>query len=56
MQKNAKLRSEAVQSQVRAQTDGMARAQMSVDAARQQTDMANDRAMRAENSAAASRE
>jgi hypothetical protein len=54
MQKNAKLRSEAVQSQVRAQTDGMARAQMSVDAARQQTDMANDRAMRAENSAAAS--
>lgn len=54
MQKNAKLHSEAVQSQLRAQADGMARAQMSVDAAHQQTDMANDRAMRAENSATAS--
>ncbi len=52
MQKNAKLHSEAVQAQ--AQADGLARAQISVDAAHQQTDMANDRAVRAENSAAAS--
>lgn len=52
MQKQAQQRREAVQSQ--AQADGMARAQMSVDAAHQQADMANDRAMRAESSAAAS--
>ncbi len=52
MQKNAKQHSEDMQAKM--QADGMARAQMNVDAAHQQTDMANDRAARAESSAAAS--
>ncbi|MFM9936687.1 MAG: hypothetical protein ACKVOL_10880 [Novosphingobium sp.] len=52
MQKHAKEHAEAMQAKM--QADGAAQAQMSVDAAHQQTDMANDRAVRAENSAAAS--
>jgi hypothetical protein len=56
MQKNAAQHTEAVQAQAQAQVhaDDMARAQMSVDAARQQTDTANERANRAENAAAVS--
>lgn len=54
MQKNANERRDAVQAQAQAQSNDVARAQMSVDAARQQTDMANDRATRAENAAAVS--
>jgi hypothetical protein len=52
MQKRAKEHSEAMQAKMHA--DGMARAQMNLDVAHQQTDMANDRAVRAESSAAAS--
>lgn len=52
MQKNAKLRSDAAQAQATANT--AAQAQASVDAAHQQTDIANDRAIRAELAAAAS--
>ncbi|WP_421837509.1 hypothetical protein [Novosphingobium sp.] len=54
MQKNAAQHNEAVQAQAQDQANGMARAQMNVDAAHMQTDMANDRANRAENAAAAS--
>lgn len=54
MQKNAAQHNEAMQVQAQDQANGMARAQMNVDAAHMQTDMANDRANRAENAAAVS--
>jgi hypothetical protein len=54
MQKAANEHSEAMKMQAQAQAAETARAQMTVDAAHMQTDMANDRANRAENAAAVS--